>query len=86
MGSSLRASRSAKQKKPEKLRGFKKQKSGEWVQPVMRGYLMGCCDCGLVHRLDFRIVGSRKLKVQFRAYRHIGRTKALRRRQGIDVR
>ena len=37
-----------------------------WVQPVKRGYLMSCCDCGLVHRMDFRIAGER---VQFRAQR-----------------
>lgn len=37
-----------------------------WVQPVKRGYLMSCCDCGLVHRMDFRIAKGR---VQFRAQR-----------------
>lgn len=37
-----------------------------WVQPVRRGYLMACCDCGLVHRMDFRINDGR---VQFRAQR-----------------
>ena len=37
-----------------------------WVQPVKRGYLMACCDCGLVHRMDFRVVDGR---VQFRAQR-----------------
>lgn len=25
-----------------------------WVQPVMKGYLMQCCDCGLVHEMEFR--------------------------------
>lgn len=71
----------------EKLRGrFPTQKAGRWVQPVERGYLMGCCDCGLVHRLDFRIVGIRKQRVQFRAYRHIGQTKALRKRNGVTIR
>jgi hypothetical protein len=25
-----------------------------WQQPVMRGYLMQCCDCGLVHEMEFR--------------------------------
>lgn len=29
---------------------------GEWVQPIRRGYLMKCCGCGLVHRLNFRLV------------------------------
>lgn len=28
----------------------------EWISPKMRGYLMKCCDCGLVHEIDFRIV------------------------------
>ena len=37
-----------------------------WVQPVRRGYLLACCDCGLVHRMNFRINGGR---TQFRAQR-----------------
>jgi hypothetical protein len=49
---------------------FKVQKNGEWVQPIKRGYLMKCCDCGLVHTLNFRIVNNR---VQFQAYRGIKR-------------
>lgn len=26
----------------------------EWVEPVMNGYLMQCCDCGLVHEMQFK--------------------------------
>lgn len=37
-----------------------------WVQPVMKGYLLACCDCSLVHRLDFRI---HKGRIQFKAQR-----------------
>ena len=59
---------------------FDDVKAGEWVQPVKRGYLMKCCDCGLVHRVDFRVVkdnkhGSRttiqgdRYKAQWRMYR-----------------
>lgn len=69
-----------------KAKPFRKQKAGRWVQPVERGYLMACCDCCLVHRLDFRILGARKPRVQFRVYRHVGQTKALRKREGIVVR
>ena len=29
--------------------------SGE-VAPQMKGYKMACCDCGLVHDIDFKIV------------------------------
>ena len=41
-------------------------KQEEWIQPVMRGYKMICCDCGLVHKLNFRI---HKGRVQFRGDR-----------------
>jgi hypothetical protein len=34
---------------------FKKVLSKRWQQPAMNGYLMKCCDCGLVHSVDFRI-------------------------------
>ena len=40
--------------------------AGEWVQPIERGYRMHCCDCGLVHVMNFRI---RKRRVQFQAFR-----------------
>jgi hypothetical protein len=30
-------------------RGFSR-----WVNPSMNGYLMACCDCGLVHEMEFR--------------------------------
>ena len=34
---------------------FAELESGEWEKPIQRGYLLGCCDCGLVHRFDFRV-------------------------------
>lgn len=54
-----------------KAKRFLKEKEGpngwsRWVQPVKRGYLLECCDCSLVHRMDFRIHRDR---VQFRAQR-----------------
>lgn len=30
-------------------RGFSR-----WIQPVPDGYIMACCDCGLVHEMKFR--------------------------------
>lgn len=30
-------------------RGFSR-----WVNPVPNGYLLACCDCGLVHEMEFR--------------------------------
>lgn len=55
---------------------YEKPKSNEWQQPVRRDYKMRCCDCGLVHRMDFRILRGR---VQFRARRDNRATAAGRR-------
>lgn len=54
---------------------FYKQKDGEWVRP-RRGYKLMCCDCGLVHNMDFRV---RDNKTEFRAFRN-NRSTALARR------
>lgn len=59
---------------------FQRPLSGEWVQPVRRGYKLGCCDCGLVHRVDFRIHRNR---VQFRAFRDSRSTGAMRRAETL---
>lgn len=61
---------------------YTKPQDGQWVQPIKRGYKLRCCDCGLVHRMDFRIVKGR---VQFMAFRHARSTADFRRRNGIVV-
>jgi hypothetical protein len=38
----------------------------EWVEVAWRKQLEECCDCGLVHEVDHRVV---KGKLQFRARR-----------------
>lgn len=35
---------------------FAQVEAGEEVFPQMQGYRMQCCDCGLVHTLNFRVV------------------------------
>lgn len=55
---------------------YRRQVDGEWVQPVRRGYKLACCDCGLVHDVDFRV---RRGKVQFRAFRNMRSTAGRRR-------
>ena len=57
---------------------FERIKPGEWLQPIIKGYRAACCDCGLVHRMDFRVVDGR---AQFRAYRDERTTKANRRKK-----
>lgn len=48
----------------------------EWVHPLP-GYRMSCCDCGLVHELEFDVVDGGK--VIFRARRSNRATAAVRR-------
>ncbi len=59
-----------------------KDKSGwsEWQQPITRGYKLVCCDCALVHHMEFRIYRG---KIQFRAARADRLTVQLRKREGI---
>lgn len=61
-----------------RVRRYHRPRRGEWVQPIRRGYKMACCDCGLVHRLDFRVVNGR---VQFRVFRDNRATAAKRREE-----
>jgi hypothetical protein len=49
---------------------------GEWTRPRMRNFREQCCDCGLIHRLDFRIVHGR---IEFRTRRDDRATAAARR-------
>lgn len=50
----------------------------EWVEPVRKGYKMCCCDCNLVHNLNFRI---HKGKIQFQVQRNNRATAACRRKK-----
>mgnify|MGYP006951091658 CR=1 FL=1 len=45
--------------------------SGEWVQPRRRNYIMQCCDCGLLHRMNFRIARDKRGRnfIQLQAFR-----------------
>ena len=45
---------------------------GAWIQPIRRGFIYKCCDCGLKHRMDFRI---HKGRIQFRVFRVMTRKK-----------
>jgi hypothetical protein len=39
-------------------------KDGEWVRPVMTGYHMECCNCGVVHVMDFRVTKERGFEMR----------------------
>lgn len=54
---------------------------GDVVRPVMTGYKMRCCDCSLVHVLNFEIVEvDDELRVEFTAFRDNRATAACRRK------
>ena len=38
---------------------YKQVLDGEWIRPRMKGWKMACCDCGLVHTMNFRLIGGR---------------------------
>ena len=50
-------------------------KAGAWIYPKRKGYQLACCDCGLVHTVNFRI---RKGKTQFQLFRDEHATRQLR--------
>lgn len=66
-----------------------------WVPPTMARYRMGCCDCGLVHDMEFKAVrvtkqhgdgswdyedlSTEEFRVMFRARRNRRSTAAVRR-------
>lgn len=67
----------------------------EWQMPVMDKYHMACCDCDLVHTLQFRVMRvtkksgqfsegpdvSKNHRVLFRAQRNNRSTAAMRRKR-----
>ena len=55
-------------------------KAGQWVAPKKSGYRMECCDCGLVHVLEFRLYRG---QVQMRGYRDNRATARRRKKRGL---
>ena len=58
----------------------------EWIRPKRSGYKIACCDCNLVHVLDFKLesYGSGK-RIVFRARRDNRATSAKRRKKSRAV-
>lgn len=59
--------------------------NGEWVQPRRKKYEMECCDCGLVHVLNFKLITTPNggKSIIFQAFRDNRRTAQTRRRRRI---
>ncbi len=50
---------------------------GEWIEVVLKGNKEQCCDCGLVHKVNYRI--NENGKIQYQVFRDERSTAALRR-------
>ncbi len=45
-------------------------KEGEWVQPPRKNFYIQCCDCHLIHRVNFRLVNTGTYnKIQLQVFR-----------------
>lgn len=59
---------------------YQQAHDGDWIEPVRRkGFRIRCCDCGLVHVVNFRV---RRGKLQFQVFRDSKATAAARRKKG----
>lgn len=47
-----------------KQRGYYHVTDGEWIAVPWRGYKEQCCDCGMIHRHNYRISAKGHLEVQ----------------------
>ena|ERR1035437_7004994 len=53
-----------KDKNCKKKSIYDEPEANEWILPVRKGYKIACCDCGLVHKIDFRIKDKR-IEIRF---------------------
>lgn len=58
------------------------RRPSSWIRPVQDRFHLACCDCSLVHDMDFRVVKSiAGPRVEFRVRRNERQTQQLRKRQ-----
>lgn len=55
-----------------------------WVYPVLDGYKLGCCDCGLTHDMQFRVTDEYD-RVEFRVRRNNRATAQVRRHRKLKA-
>jgi hypothetical protein len=41
-------------------KGYQQIVEGEWIEPSRKGFIDQCCDCRLVHVIDFAVVDKNK--------------------------
>lgn len=55
----------------KKRRKYTQIRDGQWFAPRRKGHRLMCCDCGLVHVVDFAVLTLRNggKKIAMRAFR-----------------
>ena len=51
-------------KLPRLKQRYHQVEAGEWQYPVAKGYRLACCDCGLVHILEFKPISKSRIKMR----------------------
>jgi len=55
---------------------YKRVVDGDWETPRMTGYKLMCCDCGLVHIINFKVINKKTIQLQaFRDNRSTGQSR-----------
>jgi hypothetical protein len=44
----------------------------DWIKPIMKGYRIACCDCGLVHNMEFKVIKEKKVIKRYSDGSHSG--------------
>jgi len=65
----------------KKYEKYRKHEEGEWVRPIRKNWQMCCCDCGLVHTIDFKVKNK---VIWLRAFRNNRSTGQVRRHMKKD--
>ena len=59
---------------------YRSRVDGEWIEPAGAFHKIACCDCGLVHLVEFR---RQRRGVKFRAWRDVRATARRRKRLAL---
>jgi len=65
-----------------KKRVYEQIHDGEWFRPQLTNNFERCCDCALVHRVEYRIIDGH---IEIRCWRDERKTSALRRKSRLSV-
>jgi hypothetical protein len=65
-------------------------KSGQWINPWMIDFRMICCDCGLVHSMNFKVIDENgneipNARVSMQGFRNEPHTKRERKMRNITM-